>query len=316
MASRAATVVPAEDFDADNDAQTLRKAMKGLGTDEKAIIEILGNRSNEQRQAIKLQYKTAYGRDLIKDLKSELRGDFETVILGIMATPAAFDATCLKKAMKGAGTDEEVLVEILCTRTNEEIKAIKVAYKKEFGKDLEEAMTSETSGTFEHLLVGLCAAGREESTDVDSDKAAEDAQTLFEAGEGKLGTDEDEFQRILVSKSPAHIKAVVEAYEKISERSLEDAVKGELSGNAQDAYLSILSFFCHPIVHFANLLNSAMKGLGTDEDKLIRVIVSRSEVDLGAIKAAYAMKYEKPLVEAILSECGGDFRNILITLVH
>ncbi|XP_072017421.1 annexin A4-like [Amphiura filiformis] len=326
------TVTPADNFDKDNDAQALRKAMKGMGTDEKEIIEVLSNRSNGQRQEIRVQYKTAFGRDLIDDLKSELRGDFENVILGLMDPPALFDARCLKNAMKGAGTDEKVLVEILCTRTNDQIKAIKAAYKTAFKKNLEDALSSETSGTFKRLLVGLSTGARDESTDVDSDKASADAQTLFEAGENKLGTDEDEFQRILVSKSPSHIKAVVDAYSGVSDRSLEDAVKSELSGNARDAYVSIckcgiffdkhLSFtliyviFHRPIVHFADLLNSAMKGLGTDEDRLIRVIVSRSEVDLGAIKAAYAVKYGKPLGEAIKSECGGDFRNVLMALVR
>lgn len=44
------TVVPAQSFDPTADAHALRKAMKGFGTDEDALINIICRRSNEQRQ--------------------------------------------------------------------------------------------------------------------------------------------------------------------------------------------------------------------------------------------------------------------------
>ena len=47
-----------------------------------------------------------------------------------MMTPAHYLASEVKRAIKGLGTDEAVLVEILCTRSNDEMTALKEAYKK------------------------------------------------------------------------------------------------------------------------------------------------------------------------------------------
>lgn len=56
------TVVPVNPFDPREDAAVLRKAMKGFGTDEKAIIHIVTQRSNEQRLRIAFEFKTLYGK--------------------------------------------------------------------------------------------------------------------------------------------------------------------------------------------------------------------------------------------------------------
>lgn len=45
-------------------------------------------------------YKNKYGKDLGDELKKELSGDFEDVIMALMDTPTKYDALQLQKAMK------------------------------------------------------------------------------------------------------------------------------------------------------------------------------------------------------------------------
>lgn len=71
-----------------------------------------------------------YLKDIIEDLKSELGGHFEDVIVALMRPPEEYLCKQLHKAMDGAGTDESALVEILCTRENDEIQQIVEKYEE------------------------------------------------------------------------------------------------------------------------------------------------------------------------------------------
>lgn len=123
------TVVPYPGFNASSDGDTLRAAMKGFGTDEQTIIDILTARSNKQRQEIGEYFTNALGRDIIDDLKSELGGKFEDVIVGLMMPPEQYLCKQLYKAMDGIGTTESTLVEILCTKSNEEVRRLVSVYE-------------------------------------------------------------------------------------------------------------------------------------------------------------------------------------------
>ncbi|PKU29286.1 annexin a8-like protein 1 isoform x3 [Limosa lapponica baueri] len=68
--------------------------------------------------------------DLIESLKSELSGDFERLMVALMYSPFKYDAKELHDAMKGVGTSEDVIIEILASRTKAQIKEIIKAYKE------------------------------------------------------------------------------------------------------------------------------------------------------------------------------------------
>nr|XP_032830067.1 annexin A13-like isoform X2 [Petromyzon marinus] len=310
------TIHPYADFDAAKDAKDLRKACKGLGTDEDKIIEILANRTAKQRHQIKEEYKRSYGDDLVEVLKGELKGDFEKVVLALMDLPAVYDAKELRKAMKGAGTDEDVLVEILCTRTNKQIQKMRFVYNELFDRDLESDLKSETSGAVEKLLIALVQGNRDESTDVNMSLANSDAKELHEAGKGHWGTDELAFNSVLATRNMMQLRATFKAYKTNYGEDIEDVVKSETSGMLQDAYLAIVHCAMDAQEYFAKKLYKSMKGTGTDDDTLIRCIVSRSQIDLGTIKETFQQKYEKTLASFVAGDCSGDYKKILLAVIH
>lgn len=309
------TIKPTPGFDAEADATVIRKAMKGLGTDEKAIISILTNRTAEERVKIKLMFNTMYGKYLIKELKSELSGNFEDVMLALLKSPLEYDAWCLRHGMKGVGTDEGCLIEILCSRTNAEIQAIKDMYKKEFNRDLEKDVTSETSGHFRRLLVSMLQCNRDESTTTNRDKARSEAQALYNAGEGKLGTDESKFNHILSLRSYAQLQLIFEEYAIISGYDIVRSIEREFSGDIKRGLIAVCECSRDRVEYFCDRLYKSMKGAGTKDSTLIRIIVSRSEKDLGNIKQAFLKKYKKQLATMVKSDTSGDYKRALIAII-
>lgn len=300
--------------DYESDAQTLRKAMKGAGTDERSIIKLVGNTTNADRQEIKKMYKSCFGKDLVEELDSELGGDLKDAVLGMFMTPVEYDAHCLYKAMKGMGTDEDALIEIIGSRSNDRLQQVKEFFKEKYKKDLEAEVKDETSGKFEKLLVALLQCNRDESTDVDWSKVQKDSKELYDAGEGKWGTDESVFIRIFSLRSVEHLRALKKAYEQQCGIPLEKSIDSEFSGDIKKLLLCILKSKLTPGDYFAERIYKACKGLGTNEKRLLRVLISRDEIDMEEIKTAYEKNYGKQLLSEIDDETGGDLKLLLLEL--
>lgn len=303
-------------FNPDPDAETLYKAMKGIGTNEQAIIDVLTKRTNVQRQQIAKSFKAQFGKDLTETLKSELSGKFERLIVALMYPPYRYEAKELHDAMKGLGTKEGVIIEILASRTKNQLREIMKAYEEDYGSTLEEDIQGDTSGYLERILVCLLQGCRDDvSGFVDPGLALQDAQDLHAAGEKILGTDEMKFITILCTRSATHLMRVFEEYEKIANKSIEDSIKSETHGSLEEAMLTVVKCTRNVHSYFAERLYYAMKGAGTRDGTLIRNIVSRSEIDLNLIKSQFQKMYGKTLSSMIMGDTSGYYKTALLNLV-
>uniref|UniRef100_I3MPF2 Annexin n=1 Tax=Ictidomys tridecemlineatus TaxID=43179 RepID=I3MPF2_ICTTR len=308
------TVTAFPGFDDRADAETLRKAMKGLGTDEESILTLLTSRSNAQRQQIAEAFKTLFGRDLLDDLKSELTGKFEKLIVALMKPSRLYDAYELKHALKGAGTNEKVLTEIIASRTPEELRAIKQVYEEEYGSSLEDDVVADTSGYYQRMLVVLLQANRDPDAGIDEAQVEQDAQALFQAGELKWGTDEEKFITIFGTRSVSHLRRVFDKYMTISGFQIEETIDRETSGHLEQLLLAVVKSIRSIPAYLAETLYYAMKGAGTDDHTLIRVVVSRSEIDLFNIRKEFRKNFATSLYSMIKGDTSGDYKKALLLL--
>jgi annexin A7/11 len=302
-------------FDPKADADLLKKSMKGIGNDKDAIINLVTSRTNQQRLQIRDAYKSSYGKDLIADLKSELSGHLKDTLIAMFYHPIEYDCYSLRSAMKGIGTDEDTLIEIIATRPGFMIKQIIEKYPEiTEGRNLVDDIKNETSGAFRRLLISLLQGERSDNTNPNIEECEKTAKELYEAGEKKWGTDDSAFNKIFALKSPMEIACISRAYHKLTGHTILQAINNEFSGDIKKLLTAVVYAVISPSEFFATKVNKAIKGLGTNDKLLIRIIVSRNEIDLNYIKKYYKQLFKKDMIEDIKAETSGEYRKLLIKL--
>lgn len=93
----------------------------------------------------------------------------------------------------------------------------------------------------------------------------------------------------------------------------------DLKSDPNDEYLRFLratiKCLTSPEKYFEKVLRLAIKGLGTNEKDLTRVVVTQAEVNLQRIKEEYLKRNSIPLEKAITDETSGDYKKVLLALV-
>lgn len=298
-------------------AQGLRAAMKGIGTSEDKVIEILAPLNYVQAQQVVEAYAAAFeDRDLVKDLKSELGGKLETVMVGLVTSPGDFLADTLRAAFKGIGSNEELAAEAICTATDEELRAAAKAYRLRHERILVDDVASELGGKFEQLLLTVLRAALSEegrtAPDNADEQVEEDVLRLYKAGEDKIGTNTGVFIEILGGNSREYVGRVADAYAKKYGKSLVKVIKSELGDELEVAFLALVR---PQHETYADLLHKAMKGAGTDSDTMIRVLVGQRH-RMAEMNEYFLNKHEKNIARWVKAEVGGDLEDALVLIVE
>ncbi|MBI5542677.1 MAG: hypothetical protein HY901_02220 [Deltaproteobacteria bacterium] len=223
-------------FDPSTDATGLYRAMKrgvkGMGTDEKAIFAVLRDKTPEQVDSIRASYREHFSRDLDTDLRAELSFSEKTrALLEVSGDTASADALALKGSLSNLAlpwsSRSKAVISLLSDRSPEQIDAIKGAYQSQFGRDLETAIEMHLDGP-DLVLVHALLSG---------DRTQTQAATLYKAIEDG---DSTALLQGLEEVNPAEISALASSYRAQVGGDLRQDVETALRGSDLQRAMGLL----------------------------------------------------------------------------
>jgi hypothetical protein len=295
---------------AQHDAEAIHKAVQGMGTDEKAINQVLGHRTKEQIQELAKAYEQHYKTSLLSDIKGDTSGNYKRLLVSLINTPVQNKKELILRATKGLGTTEKYLIDVLAPSSNHEIIELYQSDPKIIHAIIDDVSSGNFAKVVETVLKGL----RDERENIPDDEAHTASERLFKAGEGKLGTDEKVFNEVITKYSPHALKQISHEYQKKHKHSLEQAVKGETSGNYEDLLVALLKTRHE---YFADRLYDSIAGLGTDDTFLIYAFGVLSKHEMHKVAHIFNERHPKRggLAKAVKEDTSGDYQELLMAIL-
>ena len=278
---------------------------------KEVLFSIATNSDLSQRITIAQYYQGAYEHTLFDDLKSKLSGDYGYIISLMFLSPLEF---CVKMLKKAVSKDESCVFEMLTSKSIDELKLIEEAYYNETKKNLQDDISKNFSGVLKKNVLNLFTTQRVYNQSPKKNECENNADTLIQVGESNWVGDENIFKEIFLKRSPEELILTARFYKKKTKNNLLDVVDKKVSGKNKTLLREVLYNNILPHELFAEKINKSIKGLGTDEELLSRVLVSRSELDMPAIRAMYAFKYKNTLKEDIIGDTSDYYQKICVFL--
>ncbi|VAH27050.1 unnamed protein product [Triticum turgidum subsp. durum] len=241
----------------------------------------------------------------------------KAVILWTM-DPAERDANLVHGALRrrGDGDHLAVLVEVACASDPDHLVAVRRAYRSLFGCSVEEDLAScaALQQPLRKMLVSLVSSYRYGGDRVDADVARLEASQLSEAVRKKQ-PHHDEVVRILSTRSKPQLRATLRRYREDHGTDIVEDIDSRCSSQFARTLRSAVWCLTSPEKHFAEMIRESVVGLGTYEDMLTRVVVSRAEIDMKQIKEEYRARFKTTVTCDVVDDTSFGYKDILLALV-
>jgi hypothetical protein len=278
---------------------------------EDQLIEIIKKSDLKNRILLSQYYKANYGLSLFDEIISKIKGDFGYCLSLLFLSPLEF---CIYQIKKGLEKENEITIEQLTSKTVEELKLIEDIYNKQTKQELKMDIIKTYKGLVGKNLLNLWDIKRKYNINPDKNECEKYAEILSKNNPENWVENENIFKDIFIQCSPDELILIARYYLKITGRNLLDDIENKTEGYIQILLKEILYNNIMPSELFADKLYLAMKGTGTDEDSLSRILISRFELDMEDIRNIYKNKYNSNLKDDIISDTSGPYQKLCLYL--
>ncbi|VDL80804.1 unnamed protein product [Nippostrongylus brasiliensis] len=308
------------DFHPAQASETLRKALSGMDTKDQIIVNTLLYHNNFQRQKILSAYEDMYGRKLIDDLEEETGGYFLEMSQALFKPAHQYDTMNLHRSLSNRFADRSVAIEIACTRTARQLRVIRDTYLTDYKKTIDKDILVKVEGTVGRMLtLLLCKSRPDDGRKVDEDLVRTHALLLVKNSMDEIAKNMSIFEQIFVGTSWKHLAAVFDQVDEMraGERDVETLIRKNkiLHSEIRNIFLTIVRVSRNMQLYFAEQLRAAMSQERPDHQTIIRITVTRSEIDLYDIGEEYKRKYNRTLEYDIQQTCSGDYMRLVTALL-
>jgi hypothetical protein len=282
--------------------------------DQNTLIDILTSTTNEERQIIRRFYKKEYNIPIQNDIKSQLKDKLLQLSIDMFDTPYEFDARELHTAFNSLMNDDSIIIEIFASRPSSYLDVVDIAYNNFFKISLKEEIRKHTNGEFADFLIALMEVERPMEQTISGSDAYEYAEDLKDGGLEITGKDVEKFKNVFVEKSREDLILISRAYYEKTKKNLYDAIESEVPGKNRLLLKGILFAVITPAQWFAKKISKAIHETGNDYNTIKRVLITRSEIDMYAIRDYYYMENNNDLRTEIQDDGEDAYMQILTNL--
>ena len=281
--------------------------------DENILIDVLTSTTNEERQYIRGLYKQSYNNPIQNDIKSQLKDRLRQMAIDLFDTPYEYDARELHTALNSLTNDDNVIIEIFASRPSGYLEIVDTAYNNFFKISLKDEIKKHTSEEFAEYLIALMEVERPMEQTISGNDAYEYAEELKNGELANIGTDVEKFKTVFVEKSREDLILISRAYYEKTQKNLYEAIEAEVPGKNRRLIKAILFAVITPAQWFARKISKVVQESG-DYNTIRRVLISRSEIDMYAIRDYYYMETNNELRTDIQEENEDAYAQILTNL--